>query len=257
VAMLEGYVRSGGTLLTAGTVLASPGMAELAGVKVIKGAAQYEGHVLLADGKPAGIDFWWDYVEPAGAEVWWKLYRSWGHDDAGLEWLPRNYPVTGMLDEEEPDDTGFPAVTAGRVGKGLVVHIPGDPFGEYWKYGHPTTRRWIAELLDRIQPDPLFETNAQSWVEVALRTRGDELLVHFVNGSGPDLSAVNTTDLYVDELPNIGPYTASIRCAIRPESVLLEPGSKPLDHTWSNGRLRFTVPQFHIHSAVSIRPWSR
>lgn len=89
-----------------------------------------------------------------------------------------------------------------------------------------------------------------------MRGRPEELLIHFVNGNpGADLSRTGATDLFVDEIPTIGPISAELRCPEKPTAVFLEPGHKPLAYEWSGDRLRFTLPSLKIHSCVRIQPW--
>ena len=255
-AMLERFVRGGGVLLSVGSTVENPGMAKLLGVEVVKrDALTKEGHVLLADGSPAFLPCNWTEVRPAAAEVWWKLYKSSDHD--GRVGVPFDWPMTARLDEEKPQEAGMPAVTARKLDRGLAVHVAGDPFPNFWTYGYPTIRAFVRELFSRVQPDPLFATSAPSWVEVSLRTRKDELFVHFLNGNpGFDMSVVGCKDLFVDEIPEVGPYEASICCARKPQAVFVEPGHKPLEVQWHDGRLSFTVPRLKIHVCVRIQGWS-
>jgi len=256
VAMLERFVRAGGGLLSLGSTAADPQAASLLGIQLIKeDAVKDEGHVLLADGSPACLVCNWSQVRPADAEVWWKLYRSWGGGDP--PGMKRNYALAGRLNEEHPEEAGMPAVTARKLGRGVAVHVAGDPLPDFWKLGYPTVRPFLRQLLDRMQPDPLLATDAPSWVEVSLRTRGNELFVHFLNGNpGFDMSAVGGQDFFVGEIPEVGPYEASICCADKPAAVFLEPGHKPLDAQWHDGRLQFTVPRLKIHACVRVQPWS-
>jgi hypothetical protein len=256
VAMLEKYVRDGGILLSIGSTIKNPGMEQLFGVDFVRdNALTKEGHVLLPDGSSACLVCDWSEVRPADAEVWWKLYQSWDHDKKAD--VDLNYPLAARLDEEKPAETGLPAVTARKLGHGLVVHVAGDPFSGFWTFGHPTVRAFSRNLLDRMQPDPLLRTNAPSWMEASLRTRGDELFVHFLNGNpGVDMSEVGCRDLYIDEIPEVGPYQASIRCPQRPVTVFLEPGHRPLNVRWHDGRLDFVLPRLKIHACVRIRPWT-
>ena len=49
--------------------------------------------------------------------------------------------------------------------------------------------------------------------------------MHFLNGNpGFDISVVGSQDLFVDEIPEVGPYAASVRSAARPKAVFIEPG---------------------------------
>ena len=95
-------------------------------------------------------------------------------------------------------------------------------------------------------------------MEVALRTKGDSLLVHLVNGNpGRDISYVGSDDLWVDDIPPLGPIRLRLRCADRPESVTIEPGGEPLKAKWANGVVEVVVPRLEIHCCVVVRPWRR
>jgi hypothetical protein len=254
--LFERFVDQGGLLLTTGATARCPGMADVLGIRITGTDVLGEGHVLLKDGEPAGIVAGWDRVEPAGAETWWKLYQTSGPGDRP-KWMRLSYPIDGMLDEEHPQEaSGMPAVTARRLGRGLAVHVAADPFAEYWRWGYPTTWRFVQEILQRMQPDPWFCCDAPTCVETSLRVRRGELLIHFVNGScGQDMSHVEATDLYVYDIPALAPLRATVRCRHKPESVFLEPGHQPLPIQWNDGRLSVTLPPLKIHWCIRIRPW--
>jgi hypothetical protein len=253
--ILRKHVEKGGLLLTSGSTAHCPGMADLLGIKVVQPNALGEGCLLLADGTSVGILANWDKVEPAGAEVWWKLYKPWGQDDRP-KWMSPNYPIDGMMDEEQPQEAGMPAVTARRLGSGLAVHLAADPFAEYWKSGHFTSWAFLRELLRRMQPEPWFSCTAPTCVEVSLRVRGDELLIHLVNiNPGRDMAQTGVTDLHVYDIPALAPFEIQVRCLREPKTVLLEPGRAKVDCRWKEGRLHCSIPSLAIHSCVWIRPW--
>jgi hypothetical protein len=167
------------------------------------------------------------------------------------------YPIDGMLDEEAPTAAGFPAATFRRIGKGAAIHVPTALFTAYWRYGAPDLLAWIRELCDRLQPEPLFRTDAPSCVEVALRRKGDDLLVHYVNGNpGRDLSHVDTDDLWVDDIPSLGPITSWIRCAEPPRGAFWMPGDTEADLVWADGAARVTLPRLDIHTCLVIPKWT-
>jgi hypothetical protein len=115
-----------------------------------------------------------------------------------------------------------------------------------------------AEMLEAIQPEPLFRTDAFSYVEVALRQQGGDLLVHFVNGCGErDISFVGTKDFWVDEIPPLGPITCWIRCAERPGPCTWEPRSQPAEVSWQNSVLKAVLPRLEIHTCLRVRGWKR
>ena len=257
VARLERFVAGGGCLLSSGASISSPEMQRLLGVRLVRRDVLAEGHVFLGSGEPAGVYAPWDRIEPAEAEVLYPLYRSSDDDNPEIRMLPPCYPINGMVDEEQPEPAGMPGATVRRLEQGLAVHVPTGVFATFWRYGYPDVLAWLRELLDLLQPDPLFRTDAPACVEIALRTTDDALLVHFVNGNpGRDLSWADTDDLWVDDVPAIGPITSWIRCNREPRDARWHPGDVPADVAWENGALRVSLPRLEIHTCLAIRGWT-
>ena len=256
VARLEAFVRRGGKLLSTGASIQSHALQRLLGVRLNRASALDDGHVRRRDGGFTGVWAAWDRLELAGARELYPLFLSWDQFNPRMKHIPQNIAITGLVDENRPQRAGMPAATIRRLGRGLAVHIPTDLFRVYWSYGYPDVKAWLGEILDGLQPEPLFRTDAPSWIEVALRKRGDALLVHFVNGNpGRDLSQVATEDLWVDEIPPVGPYSCWIRCAVRPRRVTCEPGGRPAPARWRNGLLETQIPRFEIHTCLKIESW--
>jgi len=61
-------------------------------------------------------------------------------------------------------------------------------------------------------------------------------------------------NLWVDQIPAVGPITCRLRCSRRPRSVRLVPGAGRLATRWSRGRLTVVVPRLHIHACVVVTP---
>jgi len=256
VAKMEAFVRRGGKLISTGASINSPELAKLLGVRVVQRSAADEAHVILKDGAPAGVYAPWDKLELLEAKELYPAYLSSEHEK--LKALPVNWCMSGLLDEVHPEKAGFPAATVRRLGKGMAVHIPTDLFSVYWKYGYPDILAWLKEIFKTSQPSPLFRTDAYSYVEVVLRQKAGALLVHFINGNpGRDLSYVKTEDLFVDEIPPLGPITSWIRCAQRPQEVTWEPGGITADASWENGVLKVVLPRLEIHTCLKVGGWSQ
>ncbi|OPZ28515.1 MAG: Alpha-L-fucosidase [Lentisphaerae bacterium ADurb.BinA184] len=258
VKRLDAFVRGGGTLLTSGGSILSPGSQELLGVKAVKRGAVADGHVFLKQepfGEPVGIDFPWDWLElGTGTEELYALYRSWDDLNPECRNLANNWPMHGQVDEEKPEPAGCAAALVRRLGKGTIVHVATDIFGMYLRLGDPQMLRWIREIVHELDPDPLLATNAPSWVDVSPHRAADgRLLVHFVNqNSGRDVAKLGTDDTWVDEIPEVGPYSCGLRIASQPQTVTWEPGGQPLDWSWRDGRLQVTLPRFHIHGCLAV-----
>lgn len=253
---LEAFVRKGGKLLTTGVSRKSPGMDRLLGIELLQAGSLQDGHVFLAQGDPAGVFAAWDEVKPVEAKQLYALYRSWDDENPEMADVDPNYPMFGLVDEENPEAANMPAATVRKLGQGMIVHIPTTFFRVYWQYGNLDMLAWLKEILTVLEPEPFFQTDALSFVEVVLRQREDTLFVHYVNGNaGRDLSFVGTNDLWVDDIPSVGPIRSQVNCAQQPISATWEPGQAAADVQWSNGILSFTLPKLEIHTCLRIEGW--
>jgi len=181
----------------------------------------------------------------------YPLYLSWDQFNPECRNLPNNWPMHGQLDEQHPQPAGFPAAIARRLGNGIAVHVCTGVFARYRTLGDPQMLRWLREIIDFMQPEPLFRTDAPSWVDVSLRRKEGRLLIHLVNQNpGRDISRLSTDDTWVDEIPAIGPITSWIRLPRRPASVAWQPGGSPADAEWNDGVLRIVLPRLEIHACM-------
>jgi hypothetical protein len=257
VERLEAFVRKGGKLLTTGDSIRSEKLQQLLGVKLVRRGEIGDGHVLLADARPAGVYAPWDRLELCGAQELYPLYLPWDAFNPEERRIRPCYPITGMLDEENPQAAGFAAATLRRLAKGLAIHIPTAFFQTYWRFGNPDMLAWLREIVEVLQPDPWFRTDVKSFIEVALRRKGQTLLIHLVNGNpGRDISQVGTEDLWVNDIPAIGPIRCEVRCRRKPRSVWWEPDHKPLAFSYRAGLVRVKVPKLAIHGCVALSPWA-
>lgn len=258
VARLEQFVRGGGKLVSSGISIQSAALQKLLGVKLARAGEITDGHVLLADRSPVGVFAPWDRLDLAEARELYPLYRAWDDANPQVGKIRGCYPITGMVDEENPQKAGFPAATIRRLDRGVAVHLATNVFDTYWRFGNPDMLAWLREVLGVLQPSPMFRCDALSFVEVSLRQKQDTLLVHLINGNpGRDLSFIGTDDLWVDDVPPVGPIACRIACPRRPDSVTIEPGATPAPTTWSGGTLEVTLPRLEIHACLAIRPWER
>ena len=256
VERLENFVRKGGNLLSSGSTIRSAAYRKLLGVTAVREGALADGHVILKNerfGEPTGIDSPWDRMELDGAEELYPLYLSWDQFNPECRNLDNNWPMHGQVDEQNPERAGFAAAITRKLGKGRVVHIGTEIFAKYRSLGDPQMLRWIREVVEFLQPKPLFATDAPSWVDVSMRRKGERLLIHFVNQNpGRDLARLNADDVWADEMPEIGPYSCAVRLARPPKSVTAEPGGVALECEFAKGILRVQCPRFHIHTCVAI-----
>lgn len=256
LAVLEGFVRGGGSVLSAGTVRRASRLQDFLGISVAEPGKFREGHVLLKDNQSAGVYGPWDRCTLREATQLYPMYLPAGYEE--LQKLPGNWSTGGHLDEEHPRAADAPAATVRSLGKGKIIHIPTDLFTSYWKVGYLDQLAWLREITNLLDPSPLFTTDAYTFVEVSLREKGDALLVHFVNGnSGRDVSHVNTQDLWADDIPRVGPFTVRIRSARAPGKCTWEPGGTAAKTQWSNGVLTAELASLHIHTCLRVSGWAR
>jgi len=258
VGKLAAFVRKGGRLLSSGASIHSKAFQRLLGVRLTREGEVDDGHVFLKDGRPAGVFAPWDRLEMKEAKGMYPLLLSWDHFNPECRRIRPNYPIHGMVDEENPQEAHFPAATCRRLGRGLAVHIATNFFDLYWRYGNPDMLAWLREILDLLQPEPLLATDAPSFVEVALRQKSDALLLHVINGNpGRDLSLVGSDDYWVDDIPSVGPFTFAIRCGRKPRSATWEPEGARAETRWNKSVLRVTLPRLEIHTCLALKGWTR
>lgn len=261
VKRLEAFVRKGGKLLTSGAALQSEALRKLLGVKDVRFGGLKEGHVLLkGSDEPTGIDGGWDVVALQAADgdeaprELYPLYLSWDQFNFEAGKLSGNWPMHGQLNEEHPEPAGCPAAITRQLGKGRIVHLCVGVFGTYGYFGDPQMLRWLREVVDFLQPEPLVATNAPSWVDLSLRRAADgRLLAHFVNQNpGRDVAKLGSDDTWVDEIPEVGLFSCELRLAKKPQAVTWEPGGEKLEWTWKKGLLQVTLPRFRIHGCLAV-----
>jgi hypothetical protein len=257
VRRIEAFVRRGGLLLTSGATIATPAMQALIGVKAVRRGAVPDGHVILRReefGEPTGLDIPWDRLDLAGAEELYPLYLSWDSRNPECRNLPNNWPMHGQMDEETPEPAGQPAAVIRHLGRGRIVHLCADAFAQYRTLGDPQILRWFREVLAVLQPAPFCRTDAPSWIDLSLRRRGDDLLVHFVNQNpGRDVARLGSDDTWVDEIPEVGPFALELRLPRRPRTATWEPAAERLTVAFRAGTVRLEIPRFRIHGCAVVQ----
>jgi len=255
---LRNYVEDGGHLLTCGDTIRSPDIQTILGVRLVKAGEVNDGHVLCRTGAPSGVFANWDHLERQEAEELYPLYLSWDHANPQIDKIKDNWPIHGMVDEEKPEPAGYSAATVRRLGKGRAIHIATNAMSHYWTYGTPELLTWFRELLETAVPNPLIRTDAPSFIELSVREKGGNLLIHVINGNpGRDISLVGTNDLWVTDIPAVGPYQFHVRCASSPQAVRQEPGGNNLEYHFQDGRLTVTLPRVEIHTCIVVEAWQR
>jgi hypothetical protein len=215
------YVNGGGKLLLAGAQNAARFAAAL-GVQ-LQGAASDQTSFVAGGDNIGNLKGLWQDVEAAGAEV-----------------IAQRYPSTDTTRD------GKVAATIRSVGKGMIGAIYG-PAGFAFANTHaPATRAFIQTVVERLW-QPSVKVEAPPVVEVVLRRKGTQTILHLSNATNMQVATEYAT---TDYIPSVGPVKISIQLAKKPSTVKVEPGGQVLTGTWANGVWTGTLPSVHIHSAV-------
>lgn len=227
---LTAYAETGGCVVLTGAHLAEE-CGELAGVEAAGTVDESaDARIYLpAEGKAVPVFGSWQPVRAAaGTEVW-----------------------TCAMKQQEPgkDDTDEAVVTARRVGKGWIVAAHGPLFRNYFKGHYPLLRRFIGDLIGRLEIPWTVTVDGPAWVEPVVRRQGERLVVNLINrGAGETLSP---SRIMIEELP----AAEEVVVRVRREQPPLEVTAVGAEVAWSHhgGELLIAVPSVAIHSVIAIR----
>src|SRR4029077_19990226 len=75
----------------------------------------------------------------------------------------------------------IPEWVSHEMGRGRVATLCGDLFGAYHQVPAPVLSAMIQRVLRQLHPAPVAELGPSGPVEVSVRERGGDWLVHLVN----------------------------------------------------------------------------
>lgn len=143
------------------------------------------------------------------------------------------------------------------LGRGQLFFLPQPLFvGSENDTGYSSA----VQILEQVLPsnERRLIANAPGTVEIILREKGNEIVVHFVNiAAGTryrDPAANPFVALRIEELPPVSPCRVSVLVDSEPQSIQLQPEGKVITNwKWENGRVSFEVPGFDIHQMAVIK----
>ncbi len=219
---LLGYARAGGRLLVSGAKNALLFVQEM-GVRLNGTPSEQpcfvRGEVL---GNAKGL---WQDIEPGSAKV-----------------LAERFPVM------DSRSGGRPAAVASTVGNGEIVLVPG-PIGSVYAATHAEAVRQFGESLVAPRFTPLVRVAAPPTVEVVLRRKEGQLLVHLLNTTNMQVAGDYSTTEYV---PPVGPVRLSLGRQ-KPGAVRLVPEDRGLVLSQRNGEWTTEIPTLGMHSVAVVR----
>lgn len=147
------------------------------------------------------------------------------------------------------EDTGYPAVTLNKFGKGKAVFISGRIFSAYWAKNNPHLKYLIRNLVNLVIPEKLLEVDGPASLEVSLFQEGQKKIVHLVNShiekniGGP---------CFAEEIPRLLDVNVRLKVQNRPEKVVQQPEDKQIEFLLKKGIIEFKVPEVNIHTVIIV-----
>jgi hypothetical protein len=193
---------------------------------------------ITTEGKAAAQQAW-----IGGAEVFANVYGVWQDvNPLSAEVIEKRFTESDAASEARP------AAAIAGYGKGKFAAIFG-PVGEVYANTYaPATRDFLDRVARRIYR-PMVEVKAPHTVEIAVRRKSGQLLVHLSNMTGMALAEDHAV---IDAIPPVGPIDVSIRVPQQPARVAWEPGGSAAEAQWSEGILHVTLDRLAIHTILSI-----
>ena len=233
VASLRDYVRGGGTLLLTGMGLGhgNGNLLPVFGLKNVVGPRQAERlTVKLATGRQA-FDHHLFRFEMAGAQ-----------------------PVLTALDAEGDER---PIFTRHSFGRGTAWYFATPLLAAHGKNVIPPAL--MKAVFDHVVPakERLVTTNAPETVEVVLRAKGLDRILHLVNmatGTRQVYEGGRRTYVNLSALPLVPLCKIRLRTPQEPREVLLQPQNTRLDDwQYVDGCVEANIPAFKVHQMIVVR----
>lgn len=152
--------------------------------------------------------------------------------------------------EEMQEGLGYPAVTRHSLGEGAAFYIASDLFTAYHRSQYPGLREVLEDVLSQALPLAPFTTDAPPSVEMTLRLRGSEMLLHLVNGSPGKSLAQNSA--FIEAVPPAGPVTVGMAIPAAPKSVSLPVEGAEPRWSYADQVLTVEIPPFHLHTVLRV-----
>jgi hypothetical protein len=178
-----------------------------------------------------------------------------------------------MLQVQTSEGKRFPLLASRAVGRGRAFYVAIPLMSRY--AGQSVPVELIDKVLDAVLPADRrrLVTDASSSVEVVLREKDGQQVVHLVNmssgkrrslvsqaavlypGAAADGQRGTRSEPVITDIPPAPSCHVSLRLERRPAAVTLQPQNQPLsDWRYETGRLEVTVPEFAIHQMVVVKP---
>ena len=144
-------------------------------------------------------------------------------------------------------DSPYPAA----VQKGNIIHFAHPVFSAYRSHGQQYLRDVVMNALDRLLP--------VKQVNIDMPSGGRMTFMHQESDSRYILHLLYAVPMHrgqnIDVIEDIVPVyniPCTIRLDAKPGKVYLAPSMEKLEYRWSDGELKFVVPELYCHAMVVI-----
>jgi len=131
-----------------------------------------------------------------------------------------------------------------------VIYIANPLFTDYAVNRCMVYRSILSQLILRIGIKPLVKADLPSFVEVTLRSRDTETVMHILNYIIEHKS--HTLDTIEECIP-LFHREIQVRFDNKPQSVSLLPASSEVPFEWSDGYVKFTLDVINGHEMILFR----
>jgi hypothetical protein len=152
--------------------------------------------------------------------------------------------------EQRQQSTGLVGISRFALGAGLGFYISAELFAGYHRTQYPGLREVLEDVLTLALSVPPLLTTASPTVEITLRERDGERIIHLVEHNPGTSLAQNHP--FVENVPLTPAFTLTVAVPAQPTQILLQPGDEPAEWSYAEGTVTVCVPEFKIHTAVAI-----
>jgi hypothetical protein len=168
-------------------------------------------------------------------------------------WIAVRASAAQALAQSYPDadsrTDGLPMAVRLPAGKGTVVLCPGPLLSGYASASSPITLAVIRRAMAELASPMVAIENYPPSVEVVLRSKRGETLIHLVDTTG---ASVTGRFRHTGVVPQLGPLNVQIRLKNAPKKAVAEPGGAEITGRFQEGVWHAVLPPFHIHTILRI-----
>jgi hypothetical protein len=189
--------------------------------------------------------------EPSSAADWRLAYRGELTAVNGQMRLAklglRCRPFGKLQKAGDSDSFSPPAASISEFGRGKIAATYFTSGQGYVNTRTDLMRQFLNDLARQLFPRPMVEVKGSTDVDVVVNRMAGKLAVNLVNTAGP-----HQREPILDSLPPVGPLEVTIRQAVRPTKIMLEPAGIPLSFEHGDGEVRVVVPRLEIHEVIIV-----